>query len=725
MKIIQKNIKSILILISLLLFAGFCIITNINGDYRYYIASDLPFVYRLHSSTPSDFFPVVWEAASQWNNVEGSYFAFQEGPTTPNGNLGLNGENLVFFDLLGQNFDPGTNVIAFSSTWTTNTGGYRAVESDYIYNARDFPPGLNGEPGLQDLHSISVHELGHHLGLDHTGLPSGASSGCGPLVQEAVMWAFSSGGDTTKRRLHIEDVMGLISIYPNWVIQGKISDSISGNPIQNSVINFNGTFVSEIGPVVNPIGNRRNKVGLISNTLIADQNGDYKSVVKDQNFTIEVDGFGYFAQTQEVLFNPPSGSGNTEFLTLNFNLQPVPIVDFSVSLTDTMNNLPITASYEIFWMDRLDSALISSQTNNNGTFTQSVYGAEYYRLVLNFNHPYIPQKVFDSLYIPETGLTLEFKTKPVSNLLVLDLENTAYQSKISSMLSETDFEFAVWDNIQSDSLLTINYLEKFPPHLTLIWATSSQAESGLSEGERDLLKNHLINGGGLILAGQNVSEFLQGDSLIENYFGVEFSSNYSGQPVRGFSNDLIGDGVAFSFVGGSKDQLQLSGNSLSNVTKSFYYGTGTEDTVRIAGVRFENDTFSYRGLFMGFGFEFIPYEIGVEILTRALNFTNDSTMSTSIADEISTQPLYYNLSQNYPNPFNPLTTIEFSIPVREKVELKVFNSIGEEVATILNTELNAGKHKVEFSASSLASGIYFYRIRSGNFTNTKKLLLLK
>lgn len=718
---LKKSVLSVLVI----LFLGFCIITNFNGDYRLYIPSDLPFVYRLHSTTPAEFFPVVWEAANQWNLVEGSYFAFQEGPTTPNGNLGLNGENLVFFDLLGENFEPGTNTIAFSSTFTTSAGGYRAIESDYIYNARDFPPGLNGEFGLQDLHSVSVHELGHHLGLDHTGLPGGASSGCGPLVDEAVMWAFSASGDTSKRRLHIEDIMGLISIYPNWVIQGNVSDNNSTLPLTGSEVFLDGTFGSEIGPVVNPIGNRRNKVGLILNKLITDENGNYKSVIKDRIFGLHVDGFGYYGQTQEVVFNTPAGFGNTQFLTFNFSLVPTPLVDLSVSIQDTMNSLPVAASYEVYWMGNLDSVLISSQTGNNGSFTETVPSAEYYRLVLNFNHPYLPQIMYDSVYIPEAGLNLEVETKPVSNLLVLDLENVNYQEKISDMLKETNFEFAIWDNVQTDSALTLSYLEIFPEPLTLIWATSSLNQSGLSETELDLLKNHLKNGGRLLLAGQNISEYLQGDSLIQNYIGVEFNSNYTGQPIRGFINDIIGDGIAFSFVAGGKDQLQISDNAFANIAKSFHYGTGIEDSVRIAGVRFENTLYYYRGLFLGFGFELIPYSTGVEILTRALNYTNDTSNVTSVKDDIVNFPLNYELSQNFPNPFNPSTKINFTIPLRDKVQLIVFNSLGEEVVTLVDAELNAGKHEVHFNASNLASGIYFYRVKTGSFTSTRKLLLLK
>jgi aminopeptidase N len=101
--------------------------------------------------------------------------------------------------------------------------------------------------------------------------------------------------------------------------------------------------------------------------------------------------------------------------------------------------------------------------------------------------------------------------------------------------------------------------------------------------------------------------------------------------------------------------------------------------------------------------------------------------------EILPIPLEYSLKQNYPNPFNPSTTIEYSIPQSGFVSLKVFNVLGKEVATLVNGQNESGKHKVEFDASSLNSGVYFYRIESGNpstssgqgFTETKKMILLK
>ena len=87
--------------------------------------------------------------------------------------------------------------------------------------------------------------------------------------------------------------------------------------------------------------------------------------------------------------------------------------------------------------------------------------------------------------------------------------------------------------------------------------------------------------------------------------------------------------------------------------------------------------------------------------------------------------LTYRLEQNYPNPFNPSTVIRFQISAREFVTLKVYDILGREVATLINAEKSAGNYNVEFDAQNLTSGVYVCRIQAGNFSDVKKLLLLK
>jgi photosystem II stability/assembly factor-like uncharacterized protein len=104
---------------------------------------------------------------------------------------------------------------------------------------------------------------------------------------------------------------------------------------------------------------------------------------------------------------------------------------------------------------------------------------------------------------------------------------------------------------------------------------------------------------------------------------------------------------------------------------------------------------------------------------------------TGINNELGTVlPSKFALKQNYPNPFNPATLIEYSIPDylhgnSSLVELKVFNLLGKEVATLVNSYQPAGNYKIEFNASKLTSGVYFYRLKAGNFIQTRKLILMK
>jgi hypothetical protein len=90
-----------------------------------------------------------------------------------------------------------------------------------------------------------------------------------------------------------------------------------------------------------------------------------------------------------------------------------------------------------------------------------------------------------------------------------------------------------------------------------------------------------------------------------------------------------------------------------------------------------------------------------------------------------TRPFQFELAQNYPNPFNPNTTINFSIPQSSNVTLKIFNTLGQEVATLISENMESGVHTINFDASTLNSGIYFYRLDAGQYSEVRKMTLIK
>jgi len=110
-----------------------------------------------------------------------------------------------------------------------------------------------------------------------------------------------------------------------------------------------------------------------------------------------------------------------------------------------------------------------------------------------------------------------------------------------------------------------------------------------------------------------------------------------------------------------------------------------------------------------------------EVLEAALNYTPTGINNTAAHAQLSN----YNLKQNYPNPFNPSTVISYQLPVRSYVTIKVYDILGREVATLVKGVKNVGNYSITFNGSDLASGIYFYQLKTGNFIQAKKMILLK
>ena len=104
----------------------------------------------------------------------------------------------------------------------------------------------------------------------------------------------------------------------------------------------------------------------------------------------------------------------------------------------------------------------------------------------------------------------------------------------------------------------------------------------------------------------------------------------------------------------------------------------------------------------------------------------DLDMVTGIeTDKGSTTLNSFILEQNYPNPFNPSTTIQYTVGSKQFVELKVYDVLVEEITTLVNEEKSEGTYEINFSASVLTSGVYFYKIKAGSYIQTKKMILLR
>lgn len=118
---------------------------------------------------------------------------------------------------------------------------------------------------------------------------------------------------------------------------------------------------------------------------------------------------------------------------------------------------------------------------------------------------------------------------------------------------------------------------------------------------------------------------------------------------------------------------------------------------------------------------FVQNDINKEVINSGRGYyipTGISNLNNNVPDK-------FNLSQNYPNPFNPVTKINFSIPVSGLTTLKVYDVLGNLIYSLVDGNLNAGNYSYDFDASDLSSGVYYYRLTSGSFTDVKKLTVIK
>jgi uncharacterized delta-60 repeat protein len=191
------------------------------------------------------------------------------------------------------------------------------------------------------------------------------------------------------------------------------------------------------------------------------------------------------------------------------------------------------------------------------------------------------------------------------------------------------------------------------------------------------------------------------ESIITDGLGRRLGyTNSAGKITEIPNSSWIGNTEGVGYVFGAVPEpitLQLTG-----LGEDYYVMVSVEDSLQGGGVVLEG--------FLANG-EQITYQIELNPL--------------SVEKIEALNPNGFTLAQNYPNPFNPVTTIQFSIPQRSNVTLKVYDILGNEVATLVNEEKDRGVYSVNFSASGLASGMYLYRLQAGSFIETKKMILIK
>jgi matrixin len=720
--------------ISAMIYA-YSILSNSSGYPRTYADIDIPFIYELNDTTPPDYLTSIITGAETWDNVPSAYWEFEYGGLTSVNSDGQDNTNLVFFDFQGVNFSPGTNTIAYSRTWTSGSGAnYHAIESDLVWNARDYPPSPVGAFGQQDLQSVITHEFGHHLGLGHAG-PIGGPPGVGPLILAATMYGTSSSGDTTKRSLHIDDIAGVSQIYPSWIIEGTVYNATSGQPMEDAKIYSDDVFGSLTGPLeYDPTSGRYQKPGYYVDSIFTDINGIYSVIALNQTFNLSATYYGFGTQTFPISFNAPAGIGQTQTETQDYYISESSISSISGTVIDSISGIPVMSNIKIYVTSDKPGTpvgpVIDTTTTANGQFNVSLPSSENYSVVAHPVSPYA-EKIYMVEDLDISGEVLSFSVIPAQILLVDDDAGMEYEKYYKECLENMNTTYHYW-NVENNGAPNQQVRDGFASK-TLIWFTGDSSNSPLTTTEHDELLDHITNGGKLFLTGQDIAEMNSGSQLFST-IGVDFVSNWTLSLVLGISGDLVSNGLVFNTMGFGGADNQTSRDVLAitdtiHTNKIFLYGTGTSNP---AGVRYANDLANSKVVFLGFGFESINDASRCHtLMTKVLDYLNNPVTGVEEINAGNVVPRKFALNQNYPNPFNPTTTIVFDVASKTRIKIFLYNSLGQRIAELFDKEMNAGTYKMNWNAldskgGRLSSGVYYYQmITSSGYSNTKKLLLLK
>jgi len=277
-----------------------------------------------------------------------------------------------------------------------------------------------------------------------------------------------------------------------------------------------------------------------------------------------------------------------------------------------------------------------------------------------------------------------------------------------------------------DSLVAIHGLSFVMEQGILPWAIINTADSLEAAFEINDMHKAMLTAADL---GHYIADSHMPLHITKNYNGqytgqYGIHSRYESDLIEAFQSQIVYDGDNLQYIVNVPDFV------FSMIYENYQYVDSVlyADSVAEAYAGNHNSTAYYNKFWEIAGdftiglFKKASFSIACVIYTEWINAGGSPT---GITDNNSTSLTGFQLFQNYPNPFNPVTIINYQLPVHNHVSLKVYNVLGKETAVLVDEYKPAGFYSVQFYADNVASGIYFYEIRVGNYSETKKMMVLK
>lgn len=406
------------------------------------------------------------------------------------------------------------------------------------------------------------------------------------------------------------------------------------------------------------------------------------------NYTFYIDNIGLLQDTYTVSLDGEWPTGWTHTIEAN----GVPADPTSIDVT----------------VQPQGTATVTVRVNpsgNAGNSSFSVNAASNGQPLFNFGHDYRLMSGLDILIVDGDG-------------------GDDYESYFEQAFDDANVAgvWGRWDTALDD--LDISHLQGVD---VVIWFTGDLWQETLTPLDQLNIQDYLDLGGKLFITGQGIGFDMRNDQFFTDYMHAAYQRNFP-QGVSVTGSGLF-QGLTFGLTGSNGANNQTRQSALHPrdemaiplcVYDQQYQGETFE-----AGLTVDNGT--YRILYLAFGLEAVnSAATRADILGRGVTWL---LTGLDAPQAPTATPTEFAVLQNFPNPFNPETTIPFTLPLRSDVTVKIHDLLGREVATLSQGVMDAGYHAVNFNASDLSSGVYFYTVKAvggnENFSATRKLVLMK
>jgi hypothetical protein len=513
----------------------------------------------------------------------------------------------------------------------------------------------------------------------------------------------SKGSDTVSITLDSASVKA--------VITGTIKDQSTGSAIPKARVSFI------------PVS------GWNTKNITTDSTGVFSSEITAGSYIIYTSAEGY---TPEY-YNDAAQIKNATKVTvasgvsLNYDITLVPKVTpkkftLSGNVSDSLGN-PLNADIEVYnvALNAWSRMFYHANTDSSGNYSVQVkQGDTLVVYAQTYDKNYIPQfyngegtfQSADRIAVTGdvTGINFVLLHKPVYNNgisgIVINSDSIGVPSIVQA-IRQNDSNAKHRYAVKTDSLGNYSFTQINPGQYILLVIPQNGYKPTFFKYD-----------------GTQTLKWKNADSVLVSASGIAAGIN--------FNVTSLSDSGAATVNGHIRD------NSGSPLEGAFVYAVNGNQEIYSFGISDKQGNYTISGLIPG-SYSVISQLYGYansQSSTVSLDYSSAYSISesftltpdvvTAVSEKASPAVIgSFELNQNYPNPFNPSTTINFKVPYQSKVSLKVYNILGSEVATLVNESKAAGSYNITFNASQLSSGVYFYQFKSGNFTSTKKLILLK